>query len=81
MDRTGCGRIASVAGDHEPLPLCVVCPSAQWYGIEDENGAKRLEAFCTEFRGTMYDHRQRAVTACDARTDAIARNRKPTTSD
>lgn len=59
-----------------PLPLCVVCPAAQWYRIEDEKGAKRLEAYCTEFRGTMYDHRQRAVTACDARDDAIARDRK-----
>lgn len=56
-----------------PMPLCVVCPSAQWYRIEDEKGEKRVEAFCTEFRGVMYDHRRRAVTACDARTDAIER--------
>ena len=55
----------------EPLPLCAVCPAAQWYRIEDDQRTPRLEAFCTAFRGVMYDHRRRAVTACDGRTDTI----------
>ena len=53
------------------LPLCAVCPAAQWYRIEDDQRTPRLEAFCTAFRGVMYDHRRRAVTACDGRTDTI----------
>ena len=63
-----------------PMPLCVVCPSAQWYRIEDDKGEAHLECFCTEFRGVMYDLRKRAVTACDGRTDAIDRDRKAQTS-
>ena len=61
----------------QPMPLCVVCPSARWYHVENDKGEKRLEAFCTEFRGVMYDQHRRAVTACDARTDAIARGETP----
>ncbi len=59
----------------KPLPLCVVCPSAQWYRIEDDKGEAHLECFCIEFRGVMYDRRKRGVTACDGRTDAIERDR------
>ena len=57
----------------QPLPLCAVCPSAQWYRIEVAQGEAHLEAFCAEFRGVMYDRRKPTVTACDARTDAIKR--------
>lgn len=56
----------------EPLPLCAVCPSAQWYRTADDKKVEQLEAFCTQFRGVMYDRRKPAVVACDARIDAIA---------
>ena len=59
----------------KPMPLCVVCPSAQWYRIEDDKGEAHLECFCTEFRGVMFDRRKRGVTACDGRTDAVERDR------
>ena len=58
----------------KPMPLCVVCPSAQWYRIEDDKSKAHLECFCTEFRGVMFDVRRRGVTACDGRTDAIERD-------
>ena len=60
----------------QPMPLCVVCPSAQWYRITDDKLEAHLECFCTEFRGVMFDRRKRGVTACDGRSDAIERDRK-----
>ena len=56
-----------------PMPLCVVCPAAQWYQMTDEKGVARLECFCTEFRGRMYGFQRDPVTACDAHADAIDR--------
>lgn len=50
----------------QPLPLCADCPAAWWY-----QAAGNLECFCTKFRSVMFDHRANAVTACDARAEAI----------
>jgi hypothetical protein len=59
------------------VPICVACPMAQWYRLEKvppkpdaPAPTATLECFCTAFRGVMYDGR-RAVTACDARRDAL----------
>lgn len=59
------------------VPLCAVCPMAQWYKLEDsptkpdeKPAVPRLECFCTAYRGVMYDGR-RVVTACDAWEDAV----------
>lgn len=64
-----------------PLPVCVACPMAQWYKLESsppKQGAEQkpptLECFCTAFRGVMYAEGRRAVTACDARVDALKSN-------
>ena len=73
------GASRALLASMRPMPLCVVCPAAQWYRVEDDKGDKRLEAFCTEFHGVMYDYRRRAVTACDARTDTIAGDSTPGT--
>jgi hypothetical protein len=54
-----------------PLPLCTVCPGGQWYQVQDRQGAAKLECFCTQFRGVMYDGSNR-VMSCDARHDLIA---------
>lgn len=54
-----------------PMPTCVVCPWAQWYRVEDDKLDAHLEAHCTAFHGIVYDRKKRAVTACDARTDAV----------
>lgn len=51
------------------LPVCIVCPSAQWYRIEDDKGQGKLECFCTQFRGLMFEPPRRVVTVCDGYTD------------
>ncbi|MGK2908813.1 MAG: hypothetical protein ACSLE1_03295 [Sphingobium sp.] len=54
------------------LPDCAICPAAQWYKLEDENGTKKqLECFCTQFHKIMYKDGYPFVTRCDAREDAI----------
>ena len=55
------------------VPLCAICPAAQWYSIETGEGIPSLEAYCTTFRGVMYEPRRRIVTACDGRADAVDR--------
>lgn len=55
------------------VPVCAACPAARWYKVTEKAGAGRVECFCVEFRGTMYSVKQEAVTACDARADAIDR--------
>lgn len=54
-----------------PRPICTACPAAQWYELQGSTGEQALECFCTKFRAVMYSERSRAVTACDAREDAI----------
>ena len=56
-------------GKMAQVPLCAVCPAAQWYRIEQADKAE-LESFCTQFRGVMYSG-GRAITDCDARDDSI----------
>lgn len=50
----------------EPKPLCAECPAGWWYKV-----GNRLECFCTQFRSVMFGPRNPAVTACDAREEAI----------
>lgn len=50
----------------EPKPLCVNCPAAWWY-----QAGNQATCFCTQFRGNAYSAIHPAVTACDAREDAI----------
>lgn len=62
---------ASLLEKLERVPVCAVCPAARWYKLDDD----KLECFCTEYRGVMYDDRRKvAVTACDARADALERS-------
>lgn len=72
------------------MPDCAICPSAQWYVLEvppDKTPTnapaaepeQHLECFCTAFRAVMFKPGMRAVTACDARIDAIA-EAAPTTA-
>ena len=57
----------------ERVPLCAVCPAAQWYTMETEAAVASLECFCTEFRGVMYGPTRQVVTVCDGRADAVER--------
>lgn len=50
----------------ETPPLCAECPSAWWYKIDG-----RFECYCTTFHGVMFGRTNPAVTACDAREEAI----------
>lgn len=60
------------------VPVCVACPMAQWYKLEaappskpdEKHRPPTLECFCTAYRCVMYNG-ARAVTACDARKDAL----------
>jgi hypothetical protein len=61
-DRGLIGKIAKV-------PLCAICPAAQWYRSERASTAE-LECFCTQFRGVMYNG-VKTITDCDARDDFI----------
>ena len=63
------------------VPVCTACPMAQWYKLESappKPGAEQklptLECFCTAFRGVMYGAGRQAVTACDARADALKKD-------
>ena len=56
----------------ERLPVCIVCPAARWYKIEDKSGVGALECFCTQFRSLMFEPPRRVVTDCDGYTDAAA---------
>lgn len=60
----------SLLNKMERVPVCAVCPAARWYKLDDD----KLECFCVEYRGTMYDaYKKVAVTTCDARADALKR--------
>lgn len=48
------------------IPICVDCPAAWWHKRDG-----KYECFCTQFRSIMFGRREPAVTACDARADAI----------
>jgi len=58
----------------DSVPVCAACPMAQWYKLESDQGVATFECFCTAFRGVMYGAGRRAVTACDARADALKKN-------
>lgn len=75
------------------VPVCVACPMAQWYKLEMappkpgmdtkpavEPKPATLECFCTAYRGVMYNG-GRAVTACDARQDALNKRDGSTNSN
>lgn len=54
------------------LPVCIVCPAAQWYKTENHEKVEELECFCTQFRGLMFQPPRRVVTDCDGYIDAAA---------
>lgn len=51
------------------VPLCAVCPAAKWYQIAND----RLNCYCSQFHGVMYNDPKKAVTLCDGRADAIVK--------
>lgn len=65
----------------ERVPVCAVCPMAQWYKLQDRTGAETPECFCTAFHGVMFREGGRVVTACDAHQDAIDSDRSRSTTD
>ena len=58
------------------VPVCTVCPMAQWYTMRDSKEVEAAECFCTAFNCVMYNGGARVVTACDARQDAIDPERR-----